>query len=708
MLRDTILKLQTEFILEATSSPNLFQDMAKMEMYMAESYNERVFIELLQNADDAHSTKMKVILYNNDIYVANNGKVFSDNDIYSICRSGSSTKVRGENIGYRGVGFKSTSYLSDDIIIYSDNVFFTFSKEKSSKKLNVKLKESVPTIRIPFLLEEEEIDLVVKEKIKELTNLGYETIFIFKSANSKKLVEELADVNSGYFLFLHHINFIELEVINYYKKFFINRYNSDKLFIENESGKCEKWLIISNTDSDNTKLCFKLDENERVVECSQSEAVFHCYLPTVEKTGLNFKINGDFSTDPSRKHLVFDRKTEEEFLNISSMIFDITKEIVNDTGKYDINMLRILNNENAFYKYSIILKQKMEQLLSLNPWIKTMSNYTISTIDLMKKPNWLEISEYTYLRNSKHIQKIIPISMLNSDKQFIIEQFIEKHANKPFTLQDGLEIIREKEFVEDCSDLLLGKLLGFIINELYTNKICENDVFKNCYLKSNKEVVEFNEFINSKRNFSNEFQQGLSELILPFHMRWFQDKFKINNENLVTKNINLNDIQRIVNLNKSKGNSRDYVNISREAIKNSNSQANEESKNFILTKSFVKWRAVEEICLEIEKMLGNKPKDVSKQNVGYDIESINTNGEKRYVEVKFVKDRSFSLTNNEYTTAHQYADKYYLCIIQEQNEYLNVTYIKDPINVLTLTKRIRQWEWYCEEYDGETFSIRLQ
>ncbi|WP_260985207.1 hypothetical protein [Bacillus pumilus] len=34
----------------------LFTDMAAMETYMTESYGERVFVEMLQNADDAKAT----------------------------------------------------------------------------------------------------------------------------------------------------------------------------------------------------------------------------------------------------------------------------------------------------------------------------------------------------------------------------------------------------------------------------------------------------------------------------------------------------------------------------------------------------------------------------------------------------------------------------------------------------------------------------
>ena len=53
-------------------------------------------------------------------------------------------------------------------------------------------------------------------------------------------------------------------------------------------------------------------------------------------------------------------------------------------------------------------------------------------------------------------------------------------------------------------------------------------------------------------------------------------------------------------------------------------------------------------------LFGNTAIDVSIKNLGYDIISTTPNGEKRYIEVKSVKkDYSFSLTNNEYTAAHE-------------------------------------------------------
>lgn len=114
MLQKTVEKISKDFISEAVASPNLLADMAAMEKYMAESYSGRVFVELLQNADDCKSTKIYVKEVAGNILFANNGRPFDENDVIAINRSGSSSKKRGETIGYRGVGFNSTTYLTDE------------------------------------------------------------------------------------------------------------------------------------------------------------------------------------------------------------------------------------------------------------------------------------------------------------------------------------------------------------------------------------------------------------------------------------------------------------------------------------------------------------------------------------------------------------------------------------------------------------------
>lgn len=209
IFQNTVQKISSAFLKEAKQSPQLLSDMAKMEYYMAESYSGRIFIELLQNADDAKSTQLITYQSGDSLYFANNGKPFDEQDLNAISRSGASGKERGKTIGYRGVGFKSSSSISEEIIIYSNNTYFTFSKSLCSRVLNIP-KKDVPTIRIPILLEY--IPNSVSENVERLCQKGFTTIFIFRNAKTDLFLEELNTINTGHFLFLNHIEKCDIEI----------------------------------------------------------------------------------------------------------------------------------------------------------------------------------------------------------------------------------------------------------------------------------------------------------------------------------------------------------------------------------------------------------------------------------------------------------------------------------------------------------------
>ena len=187
---------------EALRSPQLLSDMAQMEYYMAESYSGRVFIELLQNADDAGSKNVVALQMGDDLYFANDGKPFDKNDLIAISRSGSSNKERGKSIGYRGVGFKSASSVSNEIVIFSNSAYFTFSKKLCAYRLGIP-ESQVPTIRVPMLLEE--VPESLASAVSRLVQRGYTTIFVFRNAEMTSFSDEIRALNSGLFLFLNNI-----------------------------------------------------------------------------------------------------------------------------------------------------------------------------------------------------------------------------------------------------------------------------------------------------------------------------------------------------------------------------------------------------------------------------------------------------------------------------------------------------------------------
>ena len=127
----SFLEIRRSLLDEAMRSPQLLSDLAGLELYISETYSARSFVELLQNADDAGSNRFLVSIHKGILLVANDGKEFSEEDFYSLCRSAASNKRRGENIGYRGIGFKSVISLSKTAHLISGDYEVTFSKELS-------------------------------------------------------------------------------------------------------------------------------------------------------------------------------------------------------------------------------------------------------------------------------------------------------------------------------------------------------------------------------------------------------------------------------------------------------------------------------------------------------------------------------------------------------------------------------------------------
>ncbi|CAB3288017.1 Type III restriction endonuclease, res subunit [Methanocaldococcus lauensis] len=93
------------------------------------------------------------------------------------------------------------------------------------------------------------------------------------------------------------------------------------------------------------------------------------------------------------------------------------------------------------------------------------------------------------------------------------------------------------------------------------------------------------------------------------------------------------------------------------------------------------------IAMEYERRHGREPKDVSKENLGYDIYSEG-NGERRYIEVKArAKLGDVELTWNEYVTAKRLGDKHWLYVVAYASENPTLYIIRDPANSLKIVEK---------------------
>lgn len=672
MLYNVVKSISEKFIKEASSSPQLLSDMAAMEKYMSESYNGRIFVELLQNADDCNSKRILVKQIGNDLLFANDGHPFTEKDVIAISRSGASSKERGESIGYRGIGFKSTTYLTDEIIIHSDDTNFSFSKSLCSNKLNIP-ESNIPMIRIPLLVQ---VNNELNNVFADIKEKGYNTIFLFKNAKIEEFLNEIKSVDNGYFLFLRNVISCSFNMPSYTTQIKISRHTaSSTQYISFFDQKKYSWMIYENKE---ISIGFKYDNNEKcIIECKEGEQLFHSYLPTYDKVTFPIKINADFSTDPSRKHITYDINTEKSLLQAADLIVNIIQDALNNrlSNEYK-KIFSIFNNTSFFSRINSFLKQKLDELILSKCIVKLNNGQIIKIIEYKIFPNWLEPAEITLLRrNSSFVHGWSLADDIYDDFESV-DQFISQYSQCIVSNEDIITIMEDTSLVEKMTSETQAKILSRIVkNERFNSLlgISKNNIGA-VKILTEKGVLSISEISSSDVNVNKTVGKSLQNDIGNEGIKWLEKKINIRSNQIVSETV---PIQKATTL------------------------------NTIAVKPHIsKWRSAEQQCIEIETSFGNKATDVSKRNIGYDIESITPTGEKRLIEVKSIKNsEEFSITNNEYTAAHQYGDNYYICLMIQDEKKVKAIYIQNPLNNLSFEKRIKQWEWVCDSYSGSTFEF---
>lgn len=689
ILSKTIEQISSSFLEEAMNSPRLIEDMAAMEKYMTESYNGRIFVELLQNADDARSSKIKMFNQNGHLFFANNGRPFNESDILSISRSGASSKERGTSIGYRGIGFKSTTYLSNEILIFSDDTYFTFSKEICSKRLKTSI-DKIPVVRIPFLLQDITTD--ISQCIENLIDEGFTSVFVFKNAKLNEFVDEVATISNNDFLFLRNILSGSISVLGLEKNIVMNRVmNSIGEIVSSQNNL--QWLIVVK---DKVKIAFKFDGDE-IVPCNSDEAVYHCYLPTLDKISYPIKINGDFSTDPSRKHLTVDEITINVLNQIADVIFDLIKKVFD--GKLDktfSKILTIFSVNQSFSKSNLILRDAVKHRLISNKWLPLNSGVKISPAEYKLFPNWIEDSEKKFLRTTS---KFVHSNSLPEDL-FVtfndIDLFIQQLSEAKYTTDDFIKVMEDADFVKSINSYTQGKIIGHIAKTAKYEQAINGKSrdLKNLLVSFDDKVIPISK--TNKDIVDKKFIDSVKQNAMDNEIKWLSEKVEIDPD---------------VFLNSEQKNANEILSENKSNCWQSSRATVAENNNILEAKKVPivsRWRNAEQQCVEMEKSMGNDAKYVGSKNLGYDVESKTPDGKMRYIEVKLLSSENgtFSLTNNEYTTAHQFGNAYYICAVIQKDNEIKATYIQNPLLNIQLEKRVRQWEWLCESFDGEEFTFK--
>lgn len=680
---------------EALASPDLLSDLAGLEDYIAESYSNRSFIELLQNSDDAFSTDFLIKKHENCIFIANNGREFSENDLISLCRSASSSKVRGESIGYRGIGFKSVVGLAHNVHLISGKYEITFSRQKTQKL--IPQAKRVPLIRIPHTLDQSLKNKYANE-INTLKTEGYTTIFIFTDLTAYAIESEFESFNKNSLLFLRNILNVKL-LLDEKKTFSIVKSNIgyDNTIAKIESNnQVDEWLLFQTKNSVIGFSCSKNKINKLNIE----EALVYAFLPTEDITGLGILANCNLTTDPSRRHVIFDDETIASIQGLAVHVITIVKGCVKDYSEIKYSLL------NALVPYIDSNSYQFKKRTFDKFFIEKIKEHSIDFFSVLKlSPSWFNVKDYDILfskcnlsidRHYYEINGLLSFLKYLGAKESSVSEIIGKDLSNLSNL-GCVQIVRQivvqsmPSYVIEREEFLSSKL--FIcnnqrksLNEIKRNNIPIDKFFITLLTENGMTQFDLLQFL--KRNISEKytdifFQRDNSESI---------DVYKTNSLQDFPSSASNNTFELDTDINF--------------AIKNWLQDTASNHESTILHR----WRSAEIQTLEFLNSIGFELEDVSKQNIGCDLEGKDPNGEHIQIEVKSIRlsGDKIEMTNNEIALAQEKKDKYYLAIVRSTGSQFEIGLIADPVNNLKLERQVVQWKWVCDNYSFNPVVFKIK
>ncbi|WP_094555492.1 DUF3883 domain-containing protein [Synechococcus sp. 1G10] len=680
----TLIKdLSERFLAEGRSAPMLFRDLAKLETYLAESYKTRSLIELIQNADDAEASSFGIHEAPGGFAVGNTGRIFSATDVEALCRSGASNKYRGGlTIGYRGIGFKSVVNLANTIFVYSGEHEFCFNKERTISELGIEI--DVPLIRIPHEIESrsrQELDTYV-EDIKH--SFGYATVFIFTSLNKRLSQNELSNFDAGSLLFLNHLRHFSIQNGDLARNISISqgqqKDNTGLSLTITEGEKSDTWYVFSSPSSTFTKIAARMSSN-KIVSADFSESVFHSFTPSEDFTGALLKINGDYSTDPSRKRLDMDDRSRESFNDAVELLADLIHQIL-ECQREIPGFFQPLADSQKYPRSAehCIIKALAQRLLSS----ESNKHPYLSVYRL--RPKWLNYDDYELVCRAD--LKAVSREHIGSYPELI--SFFEQINIPVLSLEEVIQRINKSCLSELGYEQLVSRLIKQYRYDLTSDRA---SFLKGLVLWPTSAGIVTAGELGSSKSLERGFMDYLTNNNDSADVTFFMSKLDIECIQPESSSIMRNPLL-------SSG-----LASHQSSMTGASNPVTEDLPNGMKSKPRIqRWRTAEQNAEEyLQSLVGVKSvTDMSRANLGYDLELLLDNGERLYVEVKSVKSFSepFRLTNNEYNTAHQHKGVYALAIVVEAEPF-QINLILNPVESLALHKQCEKWSWKCEDYQRQ-------
>lgn len=357
---DVLARICGENLAVYRESIGRLQEDVSQESQVAHDYRGRLVYELLQNADDslagiaANDDRVLFKLTDNELWVANTGRAFTEADVRGLCGLGASSKTvstgpKRASIGHKGLGFKSVLEITDAPEAYSETVAFRLGKETARGQvtnlwtsLDRGPVRDVPAMRFPSTLVGHDATWL------DLQSAGFHTAFRFPfhdritKEQLAALARQLLTLPMTSVLFLKHLEEVVIDVDTSMEKatrqWLLERHRVSEGEVEpcngldqtglyrvdlvNKDGVGDRYWVAHNGDVpignhrdglsgpawdgvDVTEVSVAVrDADDPRVELPSRR--FHVFLPTQEPSGCSLLVNGAFTTDLSRQHVQVD------------------------------------------------------------------------------------------------------------------------------------------------------------------------------------------------------------------------------------------------------------------------------------------------------------------------------------------------------------------------------------------------------------------
>lgn len=532
----------------------------------------------------------------------------------------------------------------------------TFSRERTAQEIPEATR--VPLIRIPHALlpaDRAGFASVADDLLRD----GFKTVFVFAGLVGGGIEAEFAAFDPTSLLFLRNVRQVELRggvdsIITVRRD--ATKPGVQSLRLAGPDGVTQ-WSVLERGEigfafiGDETGLA-RLDENRAVV---------HAFLPTHDPTGFPFKLNGDISTDPSRTRIVFDERTASGIKAAAGFIIDLLQECLR--GDRDARLVAALV---PLSDPRMATFQRRSFRTELYAAVQRAAKGVFENV--FCRPAWLNAVDFEALAEGAGIRSV-PRKFEGVDGLAAFLKFLGAQEASFRHIAPALERISP-------SSVGAAEVVAHLTN-LHSTRQIEGNA-----LKPSWKIWEFTGGINSLEDAKAKGSPLASE---------FAEK--------VAAKASRMELSRLLTAMTDAATAERLLPAQTPVASGS---PRPETNNAIQPQiSLKRWRGAEQQVLALLAARGWKVEDVSRQNIGYDIEGQTPEGDNVCIEVKSLDypGQPFTLTSNEEAVARQKGRAYRLALVRQTNIHIEVAFIADPISRLQLTRQCRQWVWECATYE---------